>query len=109
MQIEETFRDDKSERFGYGFRFGRTHSVKRLSILLFIAAISSFLLMIIGAAAEAKKIHRGYQSNSIKTRRVLSLLTLAKRILRHCIDKISRSELIEAMGALARGPHLCFI
>lgn len=107
MQIEETFRDDKSERFGYGFRFGRTHSVKRLSILLFIAAISSFLLMIIGAAAENKKIHRGYQSNSIKTRRVLSLLTLAKRVLRHCIDKISRAEFVEGMHRLARGAHLC--
>jgi len=109
MQIEQNFRDDKSERFGYGFRFGRTRSVKRISILLFIAAICSFLLMVIGAAAEESKLHWSFQANSIKNRRVLSYLTLAKRILRHCIDKISRSQIEEGFKALCREPQLCLI
>jgi hypothetical protein len=109
MQIEQNFRDDKSERFGYGFRFGRTRSIKRLSILLFIAAICSFILMIIGATAEQNKLHWSFQANSIKSRRVLSLLTLAKRVLRHCIDKITRTQLTQGVAALMKEPQLCLI
>lgn len=109
MQIEQTFRDDKSMRFGYGFRFGRTQSVKRLSILLFLAAICSFILMIIGAAAEEKKLQQKFQANTVKKRRVLSLLTLAKGVLRHCINSISRSELIHGIAILAREPQTCVI
>tara|TARA_R110002073_G_scaffold239640_1_gene401290 strand:- start:65 stop:1252 length:1188 start_codon:yes stop_codon:yes gene_type:complete len=106
MQIEQNFRDDKSERFGYGFSFGRTRSVKRLSILLFIAAICSFLLMLIGAAAEANNLHRSFQANSVKNRRVLSLLTLAKRVLRECINSISRLQITQGFLALAMEPQL---
>lgn len=109
MQIEQNFRDDKSERFGYGFRFGRTRTVKRISILLFIAAVCSFILMLIGAAAEESKLHWSFQANSLKTRRVLSLLTLAKRVMRHCIDKISWSQISQGLYVLAKEPQLCFI
>jgi hypothetical protein len=109
MQIEQNFRDDKSERFGYGFRFGRTRTVKRISILLFIAAVCSFILMLIGAAAETSKLHWSFQANSVKNRRVLSLLTLAKRVLRHCIDKISRAKISEGFYFLTKEPQLCLI
>lgn len=107
MQIEQNFRDDKSERFGYGFRFGRTRTVKRISILLFIASVCSFILMIVGAAAENGKLHLSFQANSVKNRRVLSLLTLAKRVLRQCIDQISRQQIWLGFITLAKEPIIC--
>ena len=103
MQIEQTFRDDKSERFGYGFRFGRTRSVKRLSILLFVAALASFALMITGVVGESKKLQKKYQANTISHRRVLSLITLGKRIIKQGIDRFKRSELIQGIFMLSRG------
>ena len=107
MQIEQTFRDDKSERVGYGFKFGRTRSVKRISILLFVAAIASFALMITGATAESKMLQRKYQANTISTRRVLSMITLGKRIIKQGIDKFRRPELVQGMMTLAKGIPAC--
>lgn len=88
MQIEQNFRDDKNERWGFGFQFGRSRTVKRISILLLIACICSFVLMLIGITAEKKNLHKTYQANTIKDRRVLSFLSLAKQVLKHSYEMI---------------------
>ncbi|MDL4915041.1 MAG: IS4/IS5 family transposase, partial [Enterobacterales bacterium endosymbiont of Blomia tropicalis] len=41
------------------------------------------VLWLLGYHAESKGLHLRYQANSIKSRRVISYLTLAKNILRH--------------------------
>lgn len=82
MQIEQTFRDDKDPKFGFGWRFSGSKCIKRVSILCLIANIAAFFLLTFGATAEKMGEHRKYQVNTIRKRRVLSLLNLAKQILK---------------------------
>ncbi len=83
MQIEQNFSDEKSERFGFGLRASYSQGAGRLSVLSLLATLSSIVLWLIGFHAENKGIHLNYQANSIKSRRVISHLTLAKNVLRH--------------------------
>lgn len=100
MQIEQNFRDDKNERWGFGWRYSRTKNPKRYSILLLIAFIASLLLWLIGKAAETKLLHKDFQANTSK-KRTLSYLTLAKQILKHSINRITASDIVEAIGGIA--------
>lgn len=82
MQIEQNFRDEKSPRFGFGWRLGRTKCLKRIAILCLIAHIAEFFLLAIGTMAEKLNLHKNFQVNT-KKKRVLSLVSLAKQILKH--------------------------
>ncbi|HAT1868662.1 IS4 family transposase [Legionella pneumophila] len=81
MQIEQNFRDDKSERLGFGWRFSRTKDKNKMSLLILIATIATLILWMIGFAAEKKKIHYRFQANTVRSHRVLSLLYLAKQLI----------------------------
>lgn len=81
MQIEQNFRDDKSGRLGFGWRFSRTKDKNKMSILILIATIATLILWMIGFAAEKKKIHYLFQANTVRSHRVLSLLYLAKQLI----------------------------
>ncbi len=83
MQIEQNFRDDKSLRYGFSWRFSKSRGVGRISILCLIAFIASIVLWLVGYEAERRKWHKKFQANTIKNRRVLSFLTLAKQIIKH--------------------------
>lgn len=83
MQIEQNFRDDKDPRFGFGWRFSRNQCMKRIAVLCLIASIAAFFLLSIGILAEKLGLHRKYQVNSTKKKRVLSFLTLAKQIIQN--------------------------
>lgn len=82
MQIEEGFRDLKSSRYGFGFENARSKIRKRIEILLLIASIASFIAWIIGWVVEKNKLHYQFQSNSLKTRRILSLFYLGCRYIK---------------------------
>lgn len=81
MQIEQNFRDEKSPRFGFGWRLSRTKCLKRISVLCLIAHIAAFFLISFGIMAEKLNIHKKFQVNTRK-KRVLSFITLAKQILK---------------------------
>jgi len=83
MQIEQTFRDQKSQRFGFGWRLGRTTGIQRISVLCLIAAIAFFFLITLGILAEKLNLQKHYQVNTVKKKRVLSLITLARQIMIH--------------------------
>lgn len=83
MQIEQNFRDEKSERFGFGLRASYSRSAGRMLVLSLLATLSTIVLLLLGYHAKNKGLHLRYQANSIKSRRVISYLTLAKNILRH--------------------------
>ena len=80
MQIEESFRDVKSFRFGMGFELNLTRSAERLQVLLLIAMVATLVLWLLGMSARASGQHRQYQANTIKTRQVLSAVYLGLRI-----------------------------
>jgi len=82
MQIEEDFRDIKSHRYGFGLRYSLTNQAKRLEVLLLIAALACLICWLISLSAMKKRLHYDYQSNSIKTRNVLSTIYLACQLVR---------------------------
>ena len=98
MQIEETFRDAKNHRFGWSFEDARSDSAERLRVLFLLAALGMIALHLVGLAAERIGLHRRYQANTIRTRRVLSLFVLGKMIVNDPVmDAISISNLAEAL------------
>lgn len=76
MQIEETFRDVKSDRFGFGLGKVRSGSRQRLLVMLLLGAIAMTVVLLVGLQGESAGAHLGLQANSVKNRRVLSLFTL---------------------------------
>lgn len=83
MQIEQNFRDEKSEHFGCGLRASYSRSIGRMLVLSLLATLSTIVMWLLGYHAENKGLHLRYQANSIKSRRVISYLTLAENVLRH--------------------------
>lgn len=83
MQIEETFRDTKNPRFGWSLQQARYRSTRRIDNLFLLIALAMLAVMLLGAAAEAANRHLAYQSNTIKTRRVLSWFMLGNCIIQH--------------------------
>jgi len=79
MQIEQGFRDIKSPNFGFGLRNAFSRDPKRIQILLLIAMIAIWIAWCIGYYLERNKIHWEFQSNSLKSRRVISFVYLGCR------------------------------
>lgn len=82
MQIEETFRDTKNLRFGWSLEIAGSRTPHRLDVLLLLGALATLVTILVGMAAEAVGAHRAFQANTIKRRRVLSLVTLGRRVIR---------------------------
>lgn len=100
MQIEEAFRDQKSQTYGLGSDAHRTKKKGRLEVLLLLAALANWLHYMLGLAAELAGKHRSFQANSVKTRRVLSFNYLGKRLLRLARVGISGEEIQAAVRQL---------
>ena len=81
MQIEETFRDKKNHRFGWSLNAARSRNAEHWRVLLLIAAVAMFALIMLGIQAERQNLHRGYQANTVTSRRVLSHVYLAIQLL----------------------------
>lgn len=80
MQIEESFRDLKCHRWGFGIRYTRSRSAQRLEILLLIAALATIAVWLAGLAAEAQNWARRFQANTERKRTVLSTFFLGFQI-----------------------------
>ena len=102
MQIEETFRDAKSHRFGWSLGTVRLTTPDRAAVLLALAALAFLVATLIGMTAEHHGRHRGYQANTEK-RRVLSFLALATAIIRRSKNPCSHSDF---RSSLSRIPQL---
>jgi Transposase DDE domain len=102
MQIEQNFRDEKSERFGFGLRASYSRSAGRVLVLSLLATLSTIVLWLLGYHAESKGLHLRYQANSLKSRRVISYLTLAENILRHSPLILIRTALNTVLNHLAK-------
>lgn len=97
MTIEETFRDAKSNRFGFALTHARTKSSHRADILLLLAALAHLFALLLGLAAEAGQLQRFFQANTLKTRRVLSLPMLGRLLLHSARDYLFHPrDLVEA-------------
>lgn len=101
MQIEQTFRDLKSQRNALGLSTCQTRSAPRMAMLLLIGALASYALWIVGLIMrrEGPSIRYG---NSKKSTATLSVVALAMFWLdQKCHLKITRSQLANAYAELA--------
>lgn len=76
MQIEEGFRDSKSQTLGLGVYPMRNRCRRRLENLFLIAALALFLAYLTGLYAKQQGWSRGFQVNTCRDRSVLSVVTL---------------------------------
>jgi DDE family transposase len=83
MQIEESFRDLKSHRFGWSLVHVRSKSQARIEVLLLLATLAMIIMHCIGLAAERARFHFAYQANTVRNKRVFSTFFLARLVLRH--------------------------
>jgi hypothetical protein len=66
--IEETFRDTKDPRFGFGLSSTHIGDPRRRDRLLLICAMAMALLTVLGAAGESLGMDRMLKANTVKTR-----------------------------------------
>jgi len=91
MQIELSFRDLKSHRYGQGFEDSLTRSGKRIEVLLLVNALTAFASWLAGLACEALDIAH-WLSPRRSTRKLYSVVRLGREALVRSwsIEPISR-------------------
>jgi hypothetical protein len=111
MQIEETFRDTKSHRFGIALSHARTTSTTRADILVLLAAYAHVLYVLLGLAAEAAGLQRRFQANTVTNRRVLSLAMLGRLVVadhaQHLLDPALSDEGLDLLCVRIVAAHAC--
>jgi hypothetical protein len=73
-----------------------------LIALALIVALASIVMWLSGYGLENRGIHLKYQANTIKHRRVLSLLTLAENVLRYSPLIFTMTSLEYSLDTLRR-------
>ncbi len=99
MQIEESFRDAKSHRFGWSLGVVRSDSLKRLAVLLALASIAMLAVLLVGFHAESTGVHRQLQANTCK-RRVLSLFTVGRTLLARGLSALPLDKALRALRSV---------
>ena len=88
MQIEETFRDLKCHRWGFGLRYARCNSAGRLEILLLLGALATLTAWLVGLAGRALQLNRRLQANTERGREVLSTFFIGRQLMRSLGDAL---------------------
>ena len=105
MQIEESFRDMKSTKFGLGFEQHYTTKIERASLLVLLSTLAIMVLVLLGKVIELAGLAYRFQCNSTRQRRVLSHFNLGKRVLMNNLripDRIWREGIKEFAEQLKR-------
>lgn len=105
MQIEEGFRDLKSERSGFSLRQNRSITLGRLSVALLIGAIGMLLLWILGITAKIQNLHYRFQANTIRHQNVLSLFIIGWQVLEEGKVLFTQNEIKQALSLLQEAQY----
>jgi hypothetical protein len=100
MQIEETFRDLKCHRWGFGLCYSQCHNTRRLEALLLLAALATLVVWLVGLAARALQLHRHLQANTEQRREVLSTFFIGRELLRRPIADLRPPSIDRALTTL---------
>lgn len=104
MQIEETFRDLKSYRYGWSARLIRSAQLARFDVLYMIAAIAAVAMHMLGLAARGSCHARGLQANTERHRHVFSTFFLGKLVMKQGLyPKLLTAELKAGLTELVAG------
>lgn len=99
MLIEHDFRDTKDVSWGVGLNNSGSYLKHRLEILLLIGYMALFLLWLIGLVGEKNHWQYNFQANSIKNKRVLSLVFLGLQMIKHnYVKRIKWLDIIEVVN-----------
>ncbi|HHF7376210.1 TPA: IS4 family transposase, partial [Legionella bozemanae] len=114
MQIEENFRDTKCTRYGFGLKESLSRSPQRMSILLLIAAISTFACWLAGIFTKRKGYASSFQAHSSKFTNILSLVYLGREALKKGISlKVKQFQnllpLLSELNATTQTPTTVFL
>ena len=60
--------------YGLGLTYHRCASFERLQVLVFIASLALLVLWLVGTATIAQGAHYQFQTNSVRHKRILSVL-----------------------------------
>ncbi|MCB2263747.1 MAG: transposase [Candidatus Thiosymbion ectosymbiont of Robbea hypermnestra] len=97
MQIEESFRDMKSQHFGEGLECSRSRTAGRFTVLVLIASLAVFVLWLLGTVAERggleRWLHPGNGKRRVYSRRFLARLLV---VLDSCREVLQ--ELVGVIG-----------
>ena len=100
MQIEESFRDLKSPRFGSGLRHSLTRKAKRMQVLLMIHALASIVATVVGLLARHSRLeHRLLPNRQAIKRQALSQLNAVLSVWRVGWEILARGWLSELWDA----------
>ena len=100
MQIEESFRDLKSTRFGLSLELHLTYQVERLQVMLLIAALALMVAWLMGKATELTGQHWQYQANTVKKRKVLSTIFIGLKMIDDRRTTLTARDVITAWKML---------
>lgn len=100
MQIEETLRDGKSHRFGFGLRYARSGSLHRIQVLLLLVALATLVLWLVGLAGRARNLARHLQANTVRDRLVLSTPFVGRLLLVRRLAEFPTSALEQSLAQL---------
>lgn len=86
MQIEESFRDLKSHRYGMGFEDTQTRSAERLQMLLLIHALALWVMWIVGLTAITHALDAFLKPNASRKTHYSTMRIGRELILRGCAE-----------------------
>ena len=97
MQIELSFRDLKSHRYGQAFEDSLTRKGARIEVLLLLSALSAFATWVVGLACEANGTDQWLNPFASK-RRLYSVMRLGREALVRRWLKIPLHRLMEQLN-----------
>ena len=100
MQIEETFRDIKSHRWGFGLNYARCGDGRRIEVLLLIGTLASLVLWLVGVHGRTLDWVRRLQANTETRKPVLSTVFVGRQLLRRPDLPFSKADLQLALNEL---------
>lgn len=105
MQIEQNFKDIKNEQAGVGLKRHLSSGKTRINMLFFLAMLLMIICWWFGLMIESLNKHRSYQANSIKNKRVRSLIHLARLAFRHEPELLDWDVFKKTMSDLQKQYH----
>ena len=108
--IEETFRDQKDLRFGWGLHGVQVTQPLRRDRLLFLAAIAQLLLTLTGAAGESLGLDAKLRVNTEKKKRTHSLFRQGREYVKGLISSVAaqvQAQFITLFQGLATSTETC--
>jgi hypothetical protein len=103
-QIEETVRDGKGQRWGWGLQSARSRAPQRGEIRLLSGTVATVRHWRVGLAASARHYARHLQAHTLKKRAVLSICFLGQQLLHNRRFPLTQAELL---ATAQRIPALC--